>query len=184
MLLAVRAVLGGRHPNWGTRNALLSLGPKTYLEIMGPDPSLPRPHEPRPFGMDTIPKPRLATWVARADDIKSVPDRARRQGLDLGEIQERSRTKPDGSILTWTMTDLSKSRMDGIIPYFINWGASQHPAQGSPTGCRLMKLLLFHPDATRANELFRALGIDILVEPGPPALKATIESPNGRVVLE
>lgn len=182
--LAVRAAIGGRHPNWGTRNALVSLGPRTYLEIMGPDTGLPKPAQPRPFGIDAISKPRLATWVARADNIQSAIDTASRRGLDLGELQERSRKKPDGSVLTWTMTDLSKSRMDGIIPYFIAWGNTQHPAESSPKGCRLINLTLFHPDAGRANELLRALGFDLHVEPGPIALRATVESPNGPVVLE
>ena len=112
-LFSVRAAIGGQHPGWGTKNALLSLGPKAYLEIMGPDATQPEPKQPRPFGMDTMSKPRLMTWVARTDDIQSVIDRAKRQELDLGELQEKSRKKPDGSILKWTMTDLRKNRKDG-----------------------------------------------------------------------
>src|SRR5262249_11322359 len=37
-LLGVRATPGGQHPGRGTRNALVSLGPTSYLEIVGPDP--------------------------------------------------------------------------------------------------------------------------------------------------
>jgi len=39
-VLGIRASLGGQHPIWGTRNALVALGPSSYLEIItaGPGP--------------------------------------------------------------------------------------------------------------------------------------------------
>jgi len=183
-LLGVRAAIGGQHPGWGTRNALLSVGPLAYLEIMGPDPGQPEPAQARPFGIDALTGPRLVTWVARADDVQSVIENARRHGVDLGELQTRSRKKPDGSVLTWTMTDLTKDRRNGIVPYFINWGDSPHPAGGSPQGCRLLSLEASHPESKDVARTLKSLGIDLAVSPGIAGLKATIECPRGRLVVE
>ena len=44
-LLGVRPEPGGQHPDFGTHNALLSLGSSTYLEIISPDPSLKSPKQ-------------------------------------------------------------------------------------------------------------------------------------------
>ena len=42
-LTGVRASRGGRHQGLGTHNALISLGIRTYLEILAPDPEQNNP---------------------------------------------------------------------------------------------------------------------------------------------
>ena len=155
-----------------------------YLEIMGPDESAREQSQPRPLRLDELVGPRLVTWVARSADIQTVISIARRDGVDLGELQERSRQKPDGSVLKWTMTDLTTPREGGVIPYFINWGSSAHPSESSPMGCTLPTLKLSHPDAGRIQQILGHLGIGIGVDFGPEAsLEAIIETPRGQIKL-
>ena len=184
-LLGVRPIVGGKHPAWGTMNALLSLGPRMYLEIMGPDLAQLPPKDGRPFSLDSLVNPRLVTWVVRGQNLHAIKDAAGSEGVDLGEIQEGSRQRPDGILLKWSMTDLMKDRENGIIPIFINWGDSPHPAESASEGCILKRLRAIHPEADRLNRILNHLGLDLKVTPGPTAkLVATIETPMGPADIE
>jgi hypothetical protein len=176
---------GGKHPAWGTRNALLALGPLIYLEIMGPDPELSRPGLQRPFRIDSLARPKLATWVVRSENLHNIVEAGKRAGVDLGEVQSKSRNKPDGTIIAWMMTDLLTNRENGIIPYFINWGNSMHPAIGAPQGCIIRELRAIHPEPKRIISILKALGLDLPIEYGKRfALIASIETPKGLIELD
>jgi hypothetical protein len=182
--LGVAPAIGGRHAAWATRNVLLALGPRCYLEIIGPDEQATSVPPRRPFGMDSLSAPRLATWVAGGTDLGQIAAAARQEGVELGEVEARSRLRPDGSQLTWTMTDLFAHREAGVIPYFIDWGYSPHPAASAPAGCVLLGLTAEHPDAERVRGILTHLGLDLTVNVGPePALIGRIRSPLGVVEL-
>jgi hypothetical protein len=183
-LLGVRATPGGQHPGLGTRNALIALGPSTYIEIIGPDPDQPRPVGPRRFGIDDLEAPRLVGWVAKGIELEQFVGRARRSGVALGDVIPGSRTRPDGVVLSWRYTDPSVVIADRLVPYFIDWGKSPHPAVTAAPGVTLVALRAEHPDATRVQRMLGQLGLDLQVQAGPqPALIATLDSPKGRVQL-
>ena len=183
-LLGVRPAVGGRHPDYGTRNALLGLGPTTYLEIMAPDPELPRPARGRLFGLDTLERPRLATWVLRSEEIDDLASRAMSHGLDLGPVHPGSREKPDGTVLTWKLTDPYAPRMDGAVPFLIAWGTTPHPARSAPQAGDLVDLKIEHPNPKAVRSALGALGVEMPVEVGDRVgLTAVLQTSVGRVEI-
>lgn len=183
-LLGVRATPGGQHPGRGTRNALVALGRELYLEIIGPDPEQPKPAQPRWAGLDDFAAPRLATWVARSNDLEQLVSAARQHGVRLGEVMAGSRRRQDGTPISWRFTDPSTVVADGIVPFFIDWGATPHPAGSAAQGATLVDLRAEHPDAKRVQQILHRLGLDLPVQKGPtPALIARIKGANGIVEL-
>jgi len=182
--LRVRAVPGGKHPEWGTRNVLIALGDLVYLEVIGPDRHALPEAPPRPFGLDTLEAPRLATWSVRGRALEALVAQARSAGVDLGGVQRRTRRRPDGVLLGWNMTDVDAPRADGIIPFFIDWGVTPHPATTSPRGGTLVGLRARHPDPAGVQAMLRSLGLALEVElADTPELIATLETRNGRIEL-
>jgi len=183
-ILGVRATPGGQHPGRGTRNALITLGPAIYLEIIAPDPEQPPPKTPRPFGIDGLKESRLVAWAAKGSDLERLRDEAARKGGRLGEVMSGSRRRTDGVLLSWRYTDPQTVLADGLVPFFIDWGQSPHPARTAAQGAALIALRAEHPEAQRVQRLLNELGLDLPVQTGAaPALVATIDSPRGRVEL-
>lgn len=182
-LLGVKAVPGGQHPGAGTRNALIRLGEVTYLEIIGPDPDQPRPAMSRRFGIDDLKTSRLVTWAAKNTDLDALVQVAKQHGVDLGRVLAGSRRRPDGVLLAWKTVSPALNA-DGIIPFFIDWGTTPHPASSLPKSCTLIGLRAEHPNADRVRAELSSLGVNIRVDArSAPALIATIHTPHGDVEL-
>ena len=163
-LTGVRAVVGGRHLGVGTHNALLSLGAEAYLEIIAPDPTQPEPEQPRPFQLDD------PTWHGRIVAFALHPKKSASiellatslllEGEPPGELRAMSRNKPDGSVLNWRLTPLS--RASGPRPWLIDWGSTAHPASTSPPGCLLAGLTCIGYEAERMEAVLRKIGLQPL----------------------
>lgn len=92
----VSPVPGGRHPGYGTHNALVGLGESMYLELVGIDLEQRDPTSKRLFELDETSAPRYVTWCARAArPLAETVAAASAAGLDLGDIVSMSRARPD-----------------------------------------------------------------------------------------
>ena len=168
--VGVRPVEGGPHIGLGTRNHLLGLGGRRYLEIVGPDPEQPAPTAPRPFGVDDLSAPSLVAWAVATDDIETTVARARASGVDLDDAYEMSRRRPDGTLLTWRLTP----PLPGVRPFLIDWGRTPHPTETLPV-VPLRSFDIHHPNPDALRAELSALGATTPVRKGDhPALTAQV----------
>lgn len=179
----VRAALGGVHPGRGTRNALLSLGPLRYLEIIAPDPAqLSSAGQAESMGdqLKALTQPRLIGWAAHTMNLMEVVKKAAAAGIDIQNPRDGSRARPDGKILRWRSAAL-QTDFDGVLPFFIEWSAETvHPSQDAPTGCTLERFSIESPSAKDVRLAASQLGLDVDAKTGKkPLLRARINGKKG-----
>jgi Glyoxalase-like domain len=178
----VRAAFGGVHPGRGTRNALLSLGEKHYLEIIAPDPQ--QPGAPDHYGLLKLTEPHLVGWAAHPSDLDQFATRLRKANIAFDGPNPGSRKRPDGRLLQWKTLNL-KDDHAGLLPFFIEWSADTvHPSVDSPAGCRIVRFEIATPEAEQLSKTVATLGLDVkIAKAGNAQLRATISSAGKEVVL-
>jgi len=171
---------GGRHPRRDTQNALASLGPGRYLEILAPADPNAGSRDPRVNYQDLT----FAGWALQTRGIDAVIVRLRAAGVDIGDSSPGSRETPEGTLLQWT-TAAPGGRGLELAPFLIEWSLdTMHPSASSPEGCRLGAINLEHPDPGRLQALFTAAGFNAALRQGAsPRMTLTLDCPRGRVTF-
>lgn len=183
-LLGVTPVQGGSHPGLGTANALLALGPQCYLEIIGPDPAQDDFQGTRPFAIDSLDHARLVTWAARQEDLAHFVSMAKSRGINLSEVIPISRETPQGERLHWELTFPTDDDQINVIPFFIDWGSSPHPATQCAESAQLKMLVLEHPRPSEIAHKLEVLELDLKVRYSDrPGIRTLIDCPLGEVEL-
>jgi hypothetical protein len=178
----VRAAFGGVHPGRGTRNALLSLGERRYLEIIAPDPAQREiVHFPQIQGMTD---PRLIGWAVHPPDIAAVAKLLRENQIAFQGPDDGSRKRPDGTVLHWKTINLADDR-HGLLPFFIEWSAdSVHPSKDAPARCSLESFDIMSTDPGELSATLKRIGLDLPVQRSDKArLHALITGPKGALEL-
>jgi len=176
----VRAAVGGVHPGRGTHNALLSLGPRCYLEILAPDPKQPLLAWFR--SLPQLTEPRLVGWMVHPDDLAATAERLRQSGIASDQPRESSRQRPDGRTLRWKLLRLADNH-EGLLPLLIEWSADlPHPADDAPSGLSLVRFEVSSPDPDQLQRTLQILGVDLPVTRSDrPQLRARLAGPRGEV---
>ena len=160
-LTGVRPVFGGEHPGRGTRNALVSLGPGTYLEVLALQEGIEEAEGAPGLAEFTALSPW--GWAASTTDLEGTLALVGSNGFVPSETASGSRATPDGGLLRWETAAIQDPVLAGS-PFFIEWGAeSPHPATTSPGGCEFEALKVMTPDHEGLGTFIGILGLPVEV---------------------
>jgi len=180
-LTGVRAVIGGVHPGRGTRNALMSLGDGTYLELLAPDPAQgPKSEMSRELSGLKAPSP--VGWAVSGPSERGI--RSALKNISLSASAPGSRRKPDGSLLEWVTFGYA-AVTDPLAPFFIIWSdPALHPSRTSPGGCRLVRIALYEPTADTLRSAIAPLALPVTVTQAPtPRMRIELKCRRGKVKI-
>ncbi|HMQ07669.1 MAG TPA: VOC family protein [Saprospiraceae bacterium] len=183
-LLGVMPTPGGSHPDKGTHNALVRLGPRTYFEIIAPDPTQNYTGE-RWMSVDRSENYyRITRWAFHLNSLEEkLPELSKYFKKSVNLLNSR-RISPEGGYLEWKMTEPLFLHDIEIIPFLIAWNGNLHPCQSLNHSCRLTQLRLFHPYPQKINCVLALLDVPCKVQYGNiPKISTEIESPKGTILI-
>jgi hypothetical protein len=179
----IRATRGGTHTGLGTHNALLSLGERSYFEIIAPDP--------RQIGgawRDALlqsGQPGLFHWAVAVPNLNDVSEASRDDYLHGQAVVSASRESAALGKLSWKLLMPQSHRFGALIPFLIDWENSPHPAQALPRGCHLKSISVYSDEKQRLEDFFQALNLAVNVyQDSDPHFAIVLETPRGEVTLE
>ena len=137
-LLDAKFIDGGAHPRFGTRNMILPLQNRQYLEVVE---VLDHPAADKAaFGQAVRERSDAGggwmAWCVSVDDMTEVEHRMGRHAVP------GNRRRPDGFNLEWRQIGTSGMRADPQLPYVTCWDIdpSEHPSQMADSDITLSAL--------------------------------------------
>ncbi|MCD9200080.1 VOC family protein [Aeromicrobium wangtongii] len=186
-LLGASFLDGGVHPRFGTRNMILPLKNRQYLEVVE---VLDHPASDKAvFGKVVRERSEAGggwmAWCVSVDDMTEVEHRIGRHAVP------GNRRRPDGFNLQWRQIGTSSMRADPQLPYVTSWDIdpSEHPSQMAPSDIELVALDIAG-SPQRLSDWLGETVVDALEEIQvnwtaphglPGIMAATFRTPNGDV---
>jgi hypothetical protein len=188
----VRPMVGGEHPGRGTRNALVSLGNRLYVEILAPQAGAP--DSGAAGGLRALADLTPMGWAVSVRDVEDARRRLGDAGFGLSDVMPGSRARPDGTLLEWqtfgivkpqpTISSGAAVQIAGV-PFFIRWGdRTKHPSEDSPGGCALERLRVASPNVDDLRRALAALPLEVELDAAARGrMSVTLRCPKGTVTF-
>jgi hypothetical protein len=180
---------GGLHPAFGTRNFVLPLKDRCYLEVVE---ALDHPAVDRaPFGRLVRDRTEAGggwmSWAVRVDDMAVVERRLGRPSVP------GHRVRPDGFDLRWRQIGVNDTSDDRQLPFFMCWLSDdrEHPS-ADEAAIRLAGLEIAGDEDVvesylggPARQPLAGVQVDwVPVDEDPGLVTVTFETPRGTVILD
>ena len=174
-MVGLRCTGSGRHPLWGTWNRLAWLG-DTYVELIGVFDRSLTPNGPISRVVSEATDRGhvgLVSYAVASNALERDLARLRARGSPLSDVEVRSRTRPDGEVVSWRASfppALGPAEPPFVIQHELvgaEWGAAAREARARyehPLGseARVAALDLPVPDVTATAASYgRILGIEL-----------------------
>lgn len=186
---------GGQHPGRGTRNMLCHMG-LPYVELLGIH-DRPQAESSNLAAMLPSVDALLAAgggsrmFAVSVNDLDATVVRLRGAGLQLGEVFQGARQRPDGSLVSWRTARLAEG--PAWRPFFIEWGLplAEREADLRRRGIvrspqdrwALKQLVVETPDPQAGLDwLSRAFGLPVLALASDPQ-GGVLPLPGGHVAV-
>jgi hypothetical protein len=182
-LTGVRPAFGGKHPGFGTQNALVSLNNRTYMEVLALDPQqTPEHFIAREIAL--LESPAILAFHIERSDLEGAAAIFSEMNIKYSGPFDLSRQRPDGSTLRWRVLIPESAVFQHALPIFIDWMEAPHPSETAPGGCELTHFEVGHPMTTELRSLYQKLDVNLpVVEAKIAYAKATLDTPKGEVIL-
>ncbi len=187
--LGIKAVRGGVHPRFGTRNMIIPLTNHHYLEIVE---VLDHPASDKaPFGQAVRARSTAGGgwmgWCVEVDDLLPFEERLGRSAVP------GNRKFPDGQELIWQQIGIKGLIADPQVPYLLKWEGDPalHPSLAKPSDVKLAKLTIAG-SAERVTEWLgecvdkplQDVAVEWVAPKGTPGIMSvTFETAHGEVTV-
>jgi hypothetical protein len=186
-LTGVAPRYGGAHASGLTHNALVSLGPRCYLEVLAPTGPPSAKDDAWSRLARTGGEPRILTYCLRSS--RALPELARLaegMGAPKAQVLDNGRVTPDGVKLRWKWVAPAFEQFGLAFPFFIDWLDSPHPAAmaQTPGSIQLKHFAVGHPQAKELQQNLSELGAPIETYAASGSeFRVQLDTPRGTVSL-
>lgn len=177
----IRPAFGGYHTTQGTKNAVVNLGNKCYLEILAADDTNTAIAPPRWMGVDYLEKAQFTRWSLKSNDLSGDRQILKAYNSEMGRIEGGQRKMTNGNLLTWQMIMPLPAPQIEIMPFMTDWQQSEaHPTDMMPNQCELISMHFTHPKPDLLLPILKDLALDLnLIKGKNQSIKVKIKSPSG-----